>query len=401
MLKRNLLLALVPIALLIGVHTPAALAEPVRVEMRRPAAPTATVIEDGRTETRLLRVGHIPAVMATINGKGPYLFAVDTGTSASLLVDSAFAEEHGFEVVGEMTARDGMSGAEVPMSLMEVGTLEIGGARFEGLVGSSHDFSPIATALGADMAGIIGFGLFADCVFTIDFPRNVLVIEEGVALSSKDAGVVPLVAGVGIADIPIEINGQQRRTHIDTGSRGGVTIAHEYFESLEFSTEPKVAGRGRTVASSFDIVEADLVGTLTIAGFTLDNPPLMTTNIMDHGNVGMQLLSNFALTFDQRNSLMRFERPRGAGPLKIKEHRKRLGIQPSIRGDHVVLEAVMPNSPGFEAGLRKGDRIVAINGKPIAELRGPALGKEMRVRPSIVFVVEREGKERAITVTME
>ncbi len=401
MRKKNILLALVPIALLIGVHSPSGFAEPERVEMTRPATPTATVIEGGRTEARLLRAGHIPAVMATVNGKGPYLFAVDTGTSATLLVDSAFAEEHGFEVVGEMMARDGMSGAEVPMSLMEVGTLEIGGARFEGLVGSSHDFSPIATALGADMAGIIGFGLFSDCVFTVDFHLNKVVIEDGAALAHDDPGVVPLIAEIGIADVSIEINGEQRRTHIDTGSRGGVMVSNDYFEGLEFTSEPRVVGQGRTVSSVFQIFQADLVGSLRIAGFTVDDPPLQTSKIMDHGNVGMQLLSNFTLTFDQRNSLMRFERPRGAGPVKIKEPRKRLGIQPSIQGDRVMLDAVMTGSPAHAAGLREGDRIVAINGKPIAELRGPALGKEMRVRPSIVFVVDRGGEERTITVTME
>lgn len=369
---------------------------------RSPArhAPKSTTIDGGRVSIGMLRAGHIPAVMATVNGEGPFLFAVDTGASGSLHIDSAFAAEHGFPVVDEIMAKDGMTGKGVPMSMVEVGALEIGGARFEGVVGMSRDYSPIATALGSDMVGIIGFGLFSDCVLTVDFPKNRLVIESDRQFRADDYGVVPLVAGLGIADVPIVINGTEGRTHIDTGARGGVTIARDLFDQLEFSSDPLVVGQGRTVTATFDVIQADLVGELTIAGFPVKNPSLQTTEFMDHGNVGVQLLSNFAITFDQRNSLARFARPRGAGPVKIRDQQERLGIKPSIRGDLVVLEEVIPGSPAEQAGLLAGDRIVEVNGKRIEDLRGPALGKEMRVRPTIRFVVERDGQNLVFSVTI-
>ena len=394
-----------PLALLLLTAIPIGSATAQEPVMRRASPeelnPGSTAVRDGRVVAPLLRAGHLPAVEVMINGEGPFLLAVDTGSAGLLHLNAAFAEAHGMPVVGEMTVRDGMTGQDVPMQLVDAGVLEIGGARFDGVRSSTHDFTSIINALGGEMVGIIGFNLFADCLLTIDYPGDRLVIEQGAALPAQGKGIVPLLGGGLFADIEFELDGQTHRTHIDTGSRGGVTIARDLFDACEFSSKPTVFGQGRVVTSSFNILQGEMKGTLSIAGNTVRNPTVQTTDIMDHCNIGVDFLSHIALTFDQRNLRMRFDRPEGAGPITLKPEPKRLGIKPSIRGDLVVLEEVIPGSAAEEAGLRVGDRITAVNGKPIEGLGMAGLAKEMGVRPTVVITVEREGEELTFSVTLE
>ncbi len=380
-----------------------AAAQPQRMEAR--LSPLVTLIHNNQTESPLLRVGHIPAVEVMVNGEGPYLFAIDTGASGSLHLDSAFVNEAGLPVIGRTIAKDGATGNDIPMERVDVGVIEIGGARFEGVRGSSRDYSQIASALGAPLAGIIGFGLFADCVVTIDYPANRLMLEQGVTLPKPSAtnGVVAIETDRGIPVFEMAVAGRRVPIDLDTGSRGRMTFPEDVFGTFELLTEKKVVGQARSITSSFAISQAQLKGAVRWAGYELNNP-LIETGPTLQAHVGEQLLSNFSLTFDQRNKRMRFARPAGAAPLSAAPtapQRGRLGIKPAIMGDRVVIEMVVPDSPAFFAGIREGDRIVAINGKPIEELMGPGLGREFGVRPTVVCTVERDGEEMAIAVTVE
>lgn len=76
-----------------------------------------------------------------------------------------------------------------------------------------------------------------------------------------------------------------------------------------------------------------------------------------------------------------------------------LGLS-SDRG--AIITRVEPDSPGAKAGLRRGDVIVAVNGKPISGYRGlheefvgSVVGQEVQL--SIV----REGKEMTVAITLE
>ncbi|MFN9739060.1 MAG: PDZ domain-containing protein [Pseudomonadota bacterium] len=74
------------------------------------------------------------------------------------------------------------------------------------------------------------------------------------------------------------------------------------------------------------------------------------------------------------------------------------------RGDAVALAAVTPGGPADKAGLRAGDRVVAVNGKAV---RGgdPASARErvgrLKAGDRVTLTVEREGKRQDLVATAE
>jgi S1-C subfamily serine protease len=82
----------------------------------------------------------------------------------------------------------------------------------------------------------------------------------------------------------------------------------------------------------------------------------------------------------------------------------RFGAVPDFRNreDGVLLSGVQENSPAAAAGLKAGDRIVAINGKPVKDLReyGEAVrGLAEGAKVEVTF--RRDGKEQKVQVEMK
>ena len=110
-------------------------------------------------------------------------------------------------------------------------------------------------------------------------------------------------------------------------------------------------------------------------------------------NLQLNMGSEIALQYDRNGRqatayvLPRWSPPAGQGPTGIT-------FQEPVR-----IEAVVPNSPAFAAGLQAGDRIHTVNGQRVnilSEVRGlveQSLGKEMTLE------VQRGGAIRSITLT--
>ncbi|HET8898078.1 MAG TPA: RIP metalloprotease RseP [Rhodanobacteraceae bacterium] len=66
-----------------------------------------------------------------------------------------------------------------------------------------------------------------------------------------------------------------------------------------------------------------------------------------------------------------------------------------------IAAKVMADSPAAQAGLRDGDRILAINGEKIANFAeiGPIIGKHAAKSPALDFTILRDGQRLGVTVT--
>lgn len=82
--------------------------------------------------------------------------------------------------------------------------------------------------------------------------------------------------------------------------------------------------------------------------------------------------------------------------------RMRIGARlEETKGGEVVVEGVVPGSPGEKAGLRKGDTIFSIDGKPVKEsfdVIYPLTQK--REGDTVTLVVRDDGQERTLPVTL-
>ncbi|GIX31583.1 MAG: hypothetical protein KatS3mg124_2055 [Porticoccaceae bacterium] len=61
-----------------------------------------------------------------------------------------------------------------------------------------------------------------------------------------------------------------------------------------------------------------------------------------------------------------------------------------------VVEAVEPGSPGAASGLRRGDRIVAANRRPVADVAD--LARALAVDPRVVLLQVERGEREFILV---
>lgn len=79
-----------------------------------------------------------------------------------------------------------------------------------------------------------------------------------------------------------------------------------------------------------------------------------------------------------------------------------LGVEVDFREDRVTVIATMPNSPAEAAGLRSGDRIVAVDSIPITGVRAEAIIRKMRgaAGTKVRLTIRREGVPEPIQLTV-
>lgn len=279
--------------------------QPVRV-MRGPRRPDGTTVPAGGADVEMLRSGHLPAVRVMLNGKGPFLFALDTGAAGTLRLDSARVVELGLETVGQVRSGDPSGRNARMLDLVRVGSVEIGGARFEGLEAAVRNSNE--RALGEPVDGILGFGLFAECLLTLDYPGNRLRIDRGELPPADGGEVIAFTSPRGIPSVRIRVDSLALDADVDAGSPAGFSLPIGLAAKLPLASPPRTVGRGRTVSNEFEIQAAGLAGSAWLGGHEFTRPTLDFQPVFPMANVGSRVLRDFRVTFDQRNGRMRLAR---------------------------------------------------------------------------------------------
>lgn len=113
-------------------------------------------------------------VPTSINGTGPYQFALDTGASLTIL-SAELAHRLGVEK-GE--AKEGIgAGGPLAVSRSRVESLAVGAARRENLPVGVADLTPLSEAVGTTLEGILGYNFLKGFRVTIDYPHATLRLE--------------------------------------------------------------------------------------------------------------------------------------------------------------------------------------------------------------------------------
>ena len=159
---------------------------------------------------------------------------------------------------------------------------------------------------------------------------------------------------------------------IDTADDSAVTFFSSYAEQHHLAGPPPPAPAG-----SSGTMQAVLRGeALKLGGESLREPILMlsasTTGLYSDkshaGLLGMDVLRRFKLTLDPARKRLLLEK-NAAFPEPFDYDASGLHVQPQ-GADLTTLEVrrVRPGSPGAEAGILAGDVILAVDGRPIAEI---------------------------------
>jgi hypothetical protein len=319
-----------------------------------------------------LIANHIHA-QVTINGKGPYHFIFDTG--GVNILTPALAKELGIKIEGQAEAH-GAGEATMEMGLAHVDELALGGAVIKNQLFMSLALDDMYPANGTHMEGMIGYETFRRFVTRIDYGGKTVSLIDPKYFDPKDAGTPIKIAFNGNAVIVDgAYDGIPGKFQIDTGARSALTL-----------NAPFVAGNGllAKAGKGVDAVDGWGVGgpsrTHTVRGGILkigdgievDHPVTgfgtdkkgAFADPTNSGNIGGGILKRFVVTFDYANKVM-YLTPI-AGPIADLDTYDRAGTWFNVLPEGFKVIAVTTGSPADVAGLKEGDVITQVDGKPFA-----------------------------------
>lgn len=349
--------------------------------------PQLTFMAGAHTIPFKLFRGNRIVVPATLNGHATDVI-LDTGASATTL-DRAYARSIGLPEGRKVEGRG--AGGIVEAEIVSGVTLVIGGVRFDNMTVGVLDLAPMARAVGRPMNVVLGREFFNSAVISIDWRNSRLRVSSHEAFKpARGAAEVLLSRNGPFNTIPVSIaGGRPIAALLDLGNGGNLVLPRTYWggrvdlAGLRYA-EARTGGVGGLHAA-----RAATVPNVSLAGRTFAAVP---ATLSESGNdrepekmtnVGIGLLKQFDVDLDLGRDRIYLTPRNDAPPFD----RDRSGTRLDLVGDRLKVGFVSPQGPAAAAGLKEGDEIVAVDGRPVTAdyyrgadwTRGPA-GKTVSLR---------------------
>ena len=107
-----------------------------------------------------------------LNGRGPFQFAIDTGTSTTAITPQLAKE---LDIASSPIGAGTTAGAQVDVRAGNIESFQIGGAKIDNMTVVVADFfEMLSAAIGAKLDGIIGYNFLCNYKVAIDYPGETL-----------------------------------------------------------------------------------------------------------------------------------------------------------------------------------------------------------------------------------
>lgn len=306
-----------------------------------------------------------------LEGKGPFKFILDTGGYGGFSVETA--KKIGAKLGGEVR---GSGAGEKVVTAWETSVKEtrIGGLVLKDQDYNVFDFSDQRNVFGSRVFdGVIGLPVFSQTVVRVDYEKRLLTFTKPSRFTYQGkAAPVPFELERYLPIVRGEVDGIAARFGLDTGDRSAFTLKGPFVEQYKLRERyaPKVEavtgfGIGGPIRAQVTRVPA-----LNFAGVEIREPvtrlSLQRSGAFaaadTAGNVGGAILKQFAVTFDYSRRRLYFEKNSSYG---ARDSYDRAGLWLGRGADGRSFEVfdVVARGPADEAGLKVGDRVVAIDGK--------------------------------------
>lgn len=275
-----------------------------RVTARALALAAFSVAAPAQTPARVVHMDVVhgkPYVMVMVNGRGPFRFVVDTGTGGEAFITPALADQLQLPTIGQARLLDPSGKGEQRAQVLYVQSLSLGGVDFADVRALRHSLA------GEDETcmGLLGFTLFRDYLLTLDYPGRTLSLAQGDLAPDGEQSVLPFRMPDGVPIAPIQIGGERVEAQLDSGGVG-LTLPEPLARQLHFASTPVVYANAESLATRFALKAARLDADVLIGRFRFVHPVVEIHPAFPLVNLGACPMQNFAVTFDQRNLLVRF-----------------------------------------------------------------------------------------------
>lgn len=347
-----------------------------RTDFARPVLRSPGTFLAGRHATTVplnIEAGEI-LVWASIDGKSPLPFLLDTGGHAILTAEAAARLGLHPSGAGETS---GSGAAAVSTRYAEVATVRVGDAAFRDqhflVIPYGHSFSERGGK--TPIAGILGLEVFERFTVRIDYARRQLTLSPlGSRAVQSNATRVPFTFQEDMPMVVARADGKRALFGTDTGNSGSLILFGKFLASS--GLDERYAGGYGVVGHGTGGDDPARIGTLrtfTFGGTVLHDVRTAFTNMSsgsfsswtEGGNVGYTILSRFVPVYDYGSETLSLEPSPHAPPLAI--DRAGFGVVKDIPNAFVVTN-VRPHFPAAVSGLLPGDRIVSIDGRSAADL---------------------------------
>lgn len=239
-----------------------------------------------------------PYISVMVNGHGPFRFLIDTGTGGQALVSPELAEELALPVVGHARLMDPSGMGEQRSDILRIHSLKIAGAEFVEIKAIRHRLYGEEEIC----KGVLGFTLFKDYLFTLDYPGRRIVLTSG-AMDSDGGSVLAFRMPDGVPIVPLRIDGQHVEAQVDSGGTG-LSLPDSVAARLKFLSTPVEFGRGESLATRFQIKAARLRPDVRLGHYAFKQAFVEINPAFPLVNLGSTPMQHFIVTFDQKRMLL-------------------------------------------------------------------------------------------------
>jgi predicted aspartyl protease len=232
------------------------------------------------------------------------VFGFDTGAQAGPRIDASLVEKLQLKSTGQVQATDPSRRNVQTSETYKLDSVVIGGLRLTDVTVASRNYQNSPRPLKVD--GILGLNLFADYLVTLDFPAKKLRFDKGELPKADGLEVLDYKNEVGIAQVELSVGDKKIKAHLDTGNAIGAFVFPTIFaEKLTFAGEPRVVGRARSATGDMEIKQVQLKDLIKLGRHEFPDAAIVYPALGDIGNIGVKTLSQFVITFDQKNERVR------------------------------------------------------------------------------------------------
>lgn len=347
-----------------------------------------------------------------VDGKGPFWFVLDSG-SPSTVVDMQVARKLGLRLSNPQ--RTGGAGeGSTSMATTQFDTVSLPGLSYKPSRPLAIDVDAVMQAPeGRHVQGLVGGDFMARTIVEIDYAQRRVSFRDPATYRHSGSGfTVPIrVAGFMLADATLAmLDGKRLKGTfvVDTGARLAVTLNTPFVDENHLLT-PSMSrvvvgsGLGGKVVHGLGRLAWLQLGDARlerpVATFSQDKSGVFAATQIQ-GLIGAEVLKRFRVTIDYPEKKLYLDPAGTPEPFEFDASGLFLIAKGSDLRKYEIL-SVAPRTPAAEAGIRDGDQIDYVDGRPAADLSLEQIRQRLRrIGATVSLVVSRDGKQRTVSLRL-
>lgn len=346
-------------------------------------------------------------IQISINNSQPIWCVFDSGANVNV-INERTAKKLGLAIKGSSTLD--ANGGTANGSFVENTTIAISNAKATHQTIFAVPLDALAEYSGRDVQGIIGNNFIQNFVVEIDYANRTLIFHDPQAFNladDPDALELENRDGNPFIKAQISLDGKTVITdsfEIDTGSNGIFSIYRPFAEKHRVlqkipktDTAEGIGGAG--VGGETKYLDAR-IRSITLGKYSIKQPIISISQgaessgiIFETGFIGTDLLRRFTVILDYGSKRMRLI-PNADFNEPFEADMSGLELVTKANNFKIVkIKKVRATFPAAKAGLREGDEVLAVDGRPAAVYGLDKLSKMFKQEgKKYKLLVKRDGK---------